>query len=111
MRGEIELACNLHLDGHIEGRIRAEHAVRIGRDGQVTGDVNADNLTVAGKLNGSVEAKVVEIVEGGLIDGTVFCDELIIAKGGRFLGESKPLKNNVAPLNASSNGTDSSAQG
>ncbi len=54
---------------------------------------------VAGKVDGIVEAKVVEIVEGGLIEGTVYCDELIIAKGGRFLGESKPLKEHASASN------------
>ncbi|WP_244946612.1 bactofilin family protein [Gallaecimonas pentaromativorans] len=98
----MELSCNLHLDGEIHGTIRADHAVRVGRDGQIKGELKADGLVVAGKVDGTVNAKVVEIVEGGLIEGTVYCDELIIAKGGRFFGESKPMKNNITPLKSES---------
>nr|WP_237750937.1 polymer-forming cytoskeletal protein [Gallaecimonas xiamenensis] len=98
LSGELELACNLHLDGHIQGIVRADQAVRIGRDGQVSGEIKAESLTVAGKIDGTIQAKLVEIVEGGLIEGTVYCEELIIGKGGRFFGESKPLKTNITPL-------------
>ncbi|WKE65771.1 polymer-forming cytoskeletal protein [Gallaecimonas kandeliae] len=98
LTGELELACNLHLDGQIHGGIRADHAIRVGRDGQIKGEIQAESLTVAGKVEGNIQAKLVEIVEGGLVQGTVHCEELIIGKGGRFFGESKPLKTNITPF-------------
>ncbi|WP_341504162.1 polymer-forming cytoskeletal protein [Gallaecimonas sp. GXIMD4217] len=98
MDGELNITCNLHIDGNIKGTVGADKSVRIGSDGQVTGQLKAVDLTVAGKVEGTIEAKVVEILESGIVEGSIHCEELIIAKGGRFLGESKPLSQQAAKV-------------
>lgn len=79
----------------MEGQLRSDHAIRIGRDGKLIGTLQSESLVIAGTIEGDVYAKLVEILESGHVTGTIYCEELIIAKGGKFLGESKPLENNI----------------
>ncbi len=89
--------CHLHIDGEVEGSIQSNNTVVIGKNGVVLGDIVALKLVVSGKLNGNVQADVIEIMPLGFVDGKITSSELIIERKGILVGESRP-KDNAHPL-------------
>lgn len=94
LKGEIEIECNLHIDGEIEGIIRSHNSMTIGKSGMVEGDIFAKKLIVSGRFVGSCECDTVEILPEGRIEGKIVSKELIIEKKGYFVGESRVKEEN-----------------
>lgn len=86
--------CNLHIDGVLEGNVVAKTNVAVGKSGNVNGSIEAEHLVISGKLMGNCTCNVVEILPQGRIDGSIIAKELIIEKGGEFVGQSVVHKNN-----------------
>jgi len=86
--GEIEIACNLHIDGEFEGSIRSKSVITIGKSGSVEGDIVAEKLMVSGKFVGGCECDTVEILPQGRIEGKVVTKEFVIERAGLFIGQS-----------------------
>lgn len=84
----------MHIDGDLEGNIVAKTNVVIGKIGNVDGSIDAEHLVVSGKFSGNCTCNVVEILPQGRIDGGIVAKELIIEKGGEFIGQSVVHKNN-----------------
>jgi len=84
----------LHVEGEIEGNINSSNLVSIGKSGIIKGELKADKLLINGKFIGKVEANVVEITKGGVLEGDIIIKDLIIEQGGVFEGTSK-LKQKV----------------
>lgn len=84
----------MHIDGDLEGDIIAKTNVVIGKSGNVNGSIDADHLVISGKLMGNCTCNIVEILPQGRIDGSIVAKELIIEKGGEFIGQSVVHKNN-----------------
>ncbi len=75
----------------------------IGKTGVVAGDIFAQKVIISGKVIGNVEAKSIEILANGRLEGTITSDELVIERKGMFLGQSKnSTGDNVKLLNAES---------
>ena len=94
IKGDVYSECNLHIDGDLEGDIIAKTNVAIGKSGNVNGSIDADHLVISGKLMGNCTCNIVEILPQGRIDGSIVAKELIIEKGGEFIGQSVVHKNN-----------------
>ncbi|WP_299547361.1 polymer-forming cytoskeletal protein [uncultured Helicobacter sp.] len=91
--------CSLHIDGDLEGNIVAKTNVVIGKTGNIDGSIDAEHLVVSGKLMGNCTCSIVEILPQGRIDGSIVAKELIIEKGGEFVGQSVVHKNNEYKTN------------
>ncbi|MBN1971632.1 MAG: polymer-forming cytoskeletal protein [Candidatus Delongbacteria bacterium] len=89
--GTVEIECNLHIDGNLEGKINSKNVVIVGRNGSVKGDIIANSIIISGLVEGNVDAEKVEVLAGGKLVGSVTSKDLIIEKEGVFQGESKPL--------------------
>jgi cytoskeletal protein CcmA (bactofilin family) len=87
--GEIEIDCNLHIDGVFNGTVKSTDVVTIGKTGYVKGKIFAKTLIVNGLFEGEVDGNLVEILQNGKLNGTVISDEFVIEKSGIFEGESK----------------------
>ncbi|WP_413113232.1 bactofilin family protein [Thaumasiovibrio sp. DFM-14] len=92
IKGELQLACDIQVDGFIEGKLRSDKSLVISNDGRVKGEVYSDKIMVNGLLEGNVYANEIEILELGKVTGTIYCDNLSIEKGGSFLGETLPTQ-------------------
>lgn len=99
IKGEMNLACNLYVDGEFEGSINSNKEVNIGKNGHVNGEVNTNRLVVQGYIEGSVNAARVEIKAHGRVNGTIESAELIIEAKGIFEGNSvvKDVKDSPLP--------------
>ncbi len=69
IRGDIESEGILHVEGSVIGTLKADD-VNVGAAGLVEGTLNCKNLSVKGRLSGSV-----------------VCDELIVAPSAQIQGE------------------------
>lgn len=105
--GEIVGNDTIHIDGDIEGSIKVDNIVVIGKSGVVNGDIEAQKIISSGIINGTIKCDELEIMEPsivkesvnarkvqvrGKLEGDVVCDGLIIEpKGiadGRFQAKS-----------------------
>jgi len=95
IKGEVNLSCNLYIDGELEGMIKSSKEVNVGKNGHVKGSVQTERLVVQGFIEGTVDAKIVEIKAGGHVSGEITATELIIESKGIFEGNSivKETKN------------------
>jgi cytoskeletal protein CcmA (bactofilin family) len=73
VEGSIRVGGPIQVDGQIDGALIAEGDAAIGRTGSVLGDVFADDLMIAGRVEGNVTVR----------------DHLHVASGGSMLGEAR----------------------
>ena len=88
IKGEVELSCNLYIDGELEGSINSSKEVNVGKNGKVKGNVVTKRLVVQGYVEGSVDADRVEIKAAGHVNGEITSVELVIESKGIFEGNS-----------------------
>ncbi|SMP86308.1 protein CcmA, bactofilin family [Epsilonproteobacteria bacterium SCGC AD-308-P11] len=88
IKGEMNLTCNLYVDGEFEGVINSQKDVNIGKQGHIKGEIVTQRLVVQGYVEGTVNAQRVEIKAGGKLNGTVESTELVIEAKGIFEGTS-----------------------
>lgn len=91
MVGDIQFAGGLHIDGLINGTIRAnddqEAVVRISDIGEVDGDVIAPHIIVNGTVHGDVYAsKHIELAENASVKGNVYYNLIEMAMGAEVNG-------------------------
>ena len=92
IRGNVESVEDLLIEGRVEGHIwNEEHAVTIGADAVVTGDIVARQITVRGAVEGTLLATVrVDIMDEGSVVGRVLSQKFMLAEGGLFNGKAEP---------------------
>ncbi len=88
IKREMNLSCNLYVDGEFEGTIHSKKEVNIGKNGHIKGDVTTQRLVVQGYIEGTVSALRVEIKAAGRVNGTIESAELVIEAKGVFEGNS-----------------------
>ena len=88
IKGEMNLTCNLYVDGTFDGVINSQKEVNIGKNGHVKGDILTKRLVVQGHVEGTVNAERVEIKAHGRVNGTIESTELVIESKGIFEGNS-----------------------
>lgn len=98
LTGDIELKDNFHLDGKMEGKLKSEGDVAIGRSGRLTGELSAKQVLVSGVFDGKIDADRLEIVASGQVSGEINVRELVIESGGQFIGASHVKKHDTPPM-------------
>jgi len=96
IKGDMNLSCNLYVDGDFEGTINSQKNVNIGKNGHIKGDIKTQRLVVQGYIEGSVNAYRVEIKATGKINGSIESAELVIEAKGVFEGNSTIKKVDTA---------------
>ncbi|MDD3342956.1 MAG: polymer-forming cytoskeletal protein [Sulfurospirillaceae bacterium] len=89
VEGIFNCQTRLHVDGEIIGKILSESIVTIGKQGHISGEINAGRLIINGLFEGSANCDNVEVLEGGKFLGKVVAKELVIEAKAIFEGESK----------------------
>ena len=79
--GHIRIAGNFTGDVHVEGNLTIEPGAKL------TGGVRAKTVTVAGELEGNIDAaSVVELTTTGMLNGDVKAGTLTVVAGSRMRG-------------------------
>lgn len=99
IEGKIEGAGHVRVAGRFKGDVSVDGNLAIETGAHLTGLVRASVVVVGGHLQGNIEnAKRVELLEGGVIDGDVKAGSLTVAAGSKMRGkvefgwEDKPAK-------------------
>ena len=88
IKGEVAGSGPLYVDGAVEGSIILEGSrVTIGRNAQVTADVQARDVVVLGSLKGKLTVSdQLDIRSTGTVTGNVVCQRIAIEEGAFFKG-------------------------
>lgn len=86
--GEIKGSAELLIDGRIEGSINLPgNLVTVGRNGQVTANIDAHGIVIHGKVRGNVTASDnVEVRAEGALSGDIIAARINIEDGAYFMG-------------------------
>jgi cytoskeletal protein CcmA (bactofilin family) len=87
--GEISSSDNVHIEGKIDGKVKSKKQITIGEKGQVQAEVEAQIVTIRGKLQGDcVATNKVEITGTGKVFGNISAPRIAVAEGAVFRGAS-----------------------
>lgn len=87
IRGDLSTAGDLHLDGALEGDLKAGR-LTLGETGSVTGGIQADSVEIRGRVKGTIAARQVRLCASARVDGDITHAELSIDAGAHFEGRS-----------------------
>lgn len=88
--GTVESRGAIQVAGRVEGTLRG-HTVDVTQDGSITGEVDAESLTVAGRVSGAVCADDASVARGGHVSGSLLYRRLGVARGAMVEASCKPL--------------------
>lgn len=93
VKGEILGKGDLKVEGTVEGKINLEGLVSIGSKGEVKGEIESTNVTVAGKIEGNIRAKEkADIQPTGQVTGDISAARIMVSEGAQINGSVKVNK-------------------
>ena len=100
LEGTIETKGSVQINGKVKGMVKAADEVRVGRSGEIVGEVYAKSARVAGKIEGDVyiEQKLT-LEETSSLNGNLTAAKLIIDEGAFFNGKSDMGSNRTLGTN------------
>jgi cytoskeletal protein CcmA (bactofilin family) len=89
LEGTLETKGSVQINGKLKGVIKAGDEVRIGRTGEIIGEIYAKNARVAGKVEGNmfIEERLT-LEESSSLNGNLTAGKLIIDEGAFFNGHA-----------------------
>jgi len=92
VEGTLKTDHNIQINGIFKGTLETAAEVVIGEKAEVKANIEAQNVYVAGQVQGDVTAtEKLEILETGRIFGNVKSASLVIEPGGILKGKSEML--------------------
>jgi cytoskeletal protein CcmA (bactofilin family) len=90
IEGKLSCSGSIRLDGEVKGDISSQSAVIIGENGKVNGQINAENITIGGKVTGTVRAKEKLVLDAKAnLQGDIFSKIIAVESGAVFNGNCK----------------------
>lgn len=85
--GDCTSTDSIRIEGAVEGKVQADKAVVVGKSGEVTGDIDTQDAVIAGTVTGAVRARSrLELSSTGKIDGEIQATLLQLDEGGTVNG-------------------------
>lgn len=85
--GDIKCDGTVRVEGRVEGSIKATKSVVVGKGGTVKGDIETQDVVVAGSITGTVNgASRVELQETCRVEGDIRSRRVKLDEGGRVEG-------------------------
>ena len=104
--GEIQGNEDLHVEGRFKGSIKITGNIFVGPTGVVEADVEAENITIQGQINGNVLARrQLQIQSAGQLIGDCSAQSIDIKEGAVFEGRSNMLRQGTSPTASAQAGT------
>ena len=92
IKGIIEAAYMIQIEGVLEGDIKAQDLVHITETGKISGNIDAKIVFIDGEVSGEIVADKVEIGEKGRETADITSTIIVIQEGGLFEGNKKLKK-------------------
>ena len=85
VKGEILSDGDFRIDGTLEGSIKTDGKVVVGKEGSIIGKVSCSNADVEGNINGNLfVSNTLSLRSSSVIDGDVSIGKLIVESGATF---------------------------
>ncbi len=84
--GDLNLQGEVMINGTVEGNLNCEGNITIGRTGVLKGYLKANEVFVAGAIDGELHCDLLNIENKGMVNGELYSDEIKIDRGGQFFG-------------------------
>ncbi len=88
LRGNINSAGEVQLDGSLEGDIKAAMLI-VGEKASVKGEIICENVTIRGRVEGGIRAKSVALASTAHIVGDILHSSLSVESGAHFEGNCR----------------------
>jgi len=99
--GNIRTEGSIRVDGKIVGNVVTQADAAVGINGVVEGSVDARNITVAGKVMGTLTAAQKLVLEGkSVMKGDIRTARLVVDEGAVFDGRSAMTAGSAPPAAA-----------
>jgi len=83
--GDIHSEGDFRIDGTVEGSIRAEGRVIIGKDGKVKGLIECTNADIEGEVSGNISVNdMLTLKSTAIVNGDVIIGKLTVEPGASF---------------------------
>lgn len=90
IEGKLSCSGSIRLDGEVQGDISSQSTVIVGENGKVNGQINADSITIGGKVTGTIKAKEKVVLESKAnLKGDIVTKILSVDAGAVFNGNTK----------------------
>jgi len=90
IKGDIESKSSVRVDGKIDGNIKIQGDLIVGKEGYIKGIIQANNIMLAGRCEGDIEAIDRLVINAtGVLHGDVSCQLIVIEEGGILDGNCK----------------------
>ena len=90
MVGDLHSEGEIHVDGVIEGDIRAK-VLLVGETASIKGEIIAETVRVHGNVNGTIKSIAVSLAKTARVNGDILHENLSIEKGAFLEGHCKRL--------------------
>jgi cytoskeletal protein CcmA (bactofilin family) len=108
--GTVKTSGSIQVEGRIDGEILSEGDVGIGKSGSVKGNLQVNSVTVAGTVQGNINAKDrIELKSTARLMGDIKAKRLAVEDGVTFVGKSE-VNPSGQPIKLDEPAKDSSAQ-
>ncbi|MBH0231313.1 bactofilin family protein [Halobacillus yeomjeoni] len=98
MEGKIHSETSLRVEGSYKGEIHIKGDLTVGKEGTITHAVKARNITIAGKVEGTLQAtEKLHILSSGHFKGKAVIGSIMIEEGATFDGESHMIQEEQNP--------------
>ena len=102
IKGDIESAGDIRIDGTLKGNLRTKGKVVIGTTGLIKGEVYCKNSDVEGKVEGKINVQeLLSLKATSIIHGDISAKRLAIEPGAKFTGNcsmsTEPLADESGP--------------
>ena len=89
IEGKVSCNGNIRVEGEIQGDITSQGKVIVGENGKVNGQISGDDVTIGGKVSGTIRAKEKLVLDSkGNLKGDIFTKILLVEAGAKFDGKS-----------------------
>lgn len=90
LQGTLAVQGTIRIEGRVNGEIKVQGDLIVGEKGQVTANIKARDVTVAGVVRGDLDLEgTLEITPSGQVQGDIAVANLIIGEGANFEGNCK----------------------
>lgn len=88
VKGDINSANDIRIDGTIVGNITSQAKIIIGATGFVEGDITGNQADIVGKVSGNLKIKDILMLRGdAVVEGNIFAAKLQIEPSSTFNGQ------------------------
>ena len=97
IKGNINAQSEIFIEGQFEGEIFSQSTVVIGENGRGKGTIQANRMVVNGIFEGESECEIIEIMASGTHKGEIIVNELVVERGGSFVGNNRKKTSKESP--------------